>query len=139
MIRRMLLAAAAMVLLGGLASSASAQERAYSRVWGGQYGRTDWERFYHYPYVWYPQNFWGNEYYRSSEDLYFRYPPEMRVPGVQQAVAQLRIPKAGGITRGTSSSWMCSRRAVLAPSSFRRGPGRTLNGGELRLWTTSIS
>jgi hypothetical protein len=81
MIRRMFLAVAAVVLLAGLtSSSANAQERAYNRVWGGQYGRTDWERFYHYPYVWYPQNFWGNEYYRSSEDLYFRYPPEMQVP-----------------------------------------------------------
>ena len=35
---------------------------------------------YHYPYVWYPQNFWGEDYYRSSEDMYYRYPPEMRVP-----------------------------------------------------------
>ena len=61
-------------------SAASAQERAYGRVWGGAYGNRDWERFYHYPYVFYPQNFWGNEYYRSSEDLYYRYPPEMRIP-----------------------------------------------------------
>lgn len=81
MIRRLLFALAALVLLSAAtATTAQAQERAYNRVWGGQYGRTDWERFYHYPYVWYPQNFWGNEYYRSSEDLYFRYPPEMRVP-----------------------------------------------------------
>jgi len=85
MIRRMLLArllsmVVACVLLAGLTTSANAQDRAYGRVWGGQYGRTDWERFYHYPYVWYPQNFWGSEYYRSAEDLYFRYPPEMRVP-----------------------------------------------------------
>ena len=81
MIRRILLACFAVATLSILLSSdANAQERAYGRVWGGQYGRTDWERFYHYPYVWYPQNFWGNEYYRSSEDLYYRYPPEMRVP-----------------------------------------------------------
>jgi hypothetical protein len=80
MLRRMFLAAMTVALLGGLASSGGAEERAYSRVWGGQYGRTDWERFYHYPYVWYPQNFYGSEYYRSSEDLYYRYPPEMRVP-----------------------------------------------------------
>jgi hypothetical protein len=79
MARRMLFAAA-ILLIGSFAGTANAEERAYSRVWGGQYGRTDWERFYHYPYVWYPQNFWGNEYYRSSEDLYYRYPPEMRVP-----------------------------------------------------------
>ena len=61
-------------------STASAQERAYGRVWGGSYSQRDWERFYHYPYVFYPQNFWGNEYYRSSQDMYYRYPPEMRIP-----------------------------------------------------------
>jgi hypothetical protein len=80
MIRTTLLAATAFLLLGVFSSPASGQERAFNRVWGSQYGRTDCERFYHYPYVWYPQNFWGSEYYRSSEDLYFRYPPEMRVP-----------------------------------------------------------
>ncbi len=61
-------------------STATAQERAYGRVWGGAYSQRDWERFYHYPYVFYPQNFWGHEYYRSSEDMYYRYPPEMRIP-----------------------------------------------------------
>jgi len=54
--------------------------RAYGRVWGHAYNNHDWERFYHYPYVYYPQNFWGNEYYRSAESLYYRYPPEMRIP-----------------------------------------------------------
>src|SRR5688572_9791276 len=53
---------------------------AYGRVWGGQYNTQDWERFYHYPYVYYPQNYWGQEYYRSAESLYYRYPPEMRIP-----------------------------------------------------------
>jgi hypothetical protein len=80
MIRRLILAAAAVLLLSAVATTTEAQERAFGRTWGGQYGRTDWERFYHYPYVWYPQNFYGNEYYRSSEDMYYRYPPEMRVP-----------------------------------------------------------
>lgn len=80
MIRRMLLAVAAAFLLSALAGTGEAQDRAYGRVWGGQYNRTDWQRFYHYPYVYYPQNFWGNEYYRSSEDLYYRYPTEMRTP-----------------------------------------------------------
>lgn len=56
------------------------QQRAYGRVWGSQNNVRDWERFYHYPYVYYPQNFWGNEYYRSSDSLYYRYPQEMRVP-----------------------------------------------------------
>ena len=40
----------------------------------------DWDRFYHYPYVYYPQNFRGNEYYRSSSSMYYRYPAEMRIP-----------------------------------------------------------
>jgi hypothetical protein len=62
------------------AEDVQAQQRAYGRVWGSQYGSRDWERFYHYPYVFYPQNYWGNEYYRSAESLYYRYPPEMRVP-----------------------------------------------------------
>ena len=35
---------------------------------------------YHYPYVYYPQNFWGPEYYRSSGNMYYRYPPEMQIP-----------------------------------------------------------
>jgi hypothetical protein len=62
------------------AKKADAQERAYGRVWGNAYGTQDWDRFYHYPYVFYPQNYWGNEYYRTRESLYYRYPPEMRVP-----------------------------------------------------------
>ncbi len=58
---------------------ACAQE-AYGRQWVSSYSSQDWDRFYHYPYVYYPQNFWGDEYYRSSESLYYRYPPEMRIP-----------------------------------------------------------
>lgn len=85
MIRRLCLALlCAVTLLGPAAELASAQqpqqERAFGRVWGRSYGNYDWERFYHYPYVYYPRNFWGNEYYRSAESLYYRYPPEMRIP-----------------------------------------------------------
>jgi len=64
-----------------LAGSDSAQaQQAYGRAWGRTYSTRDWERYYHYPYVYYPQNFWGQEYYRSSESMYYRYPPEMRIP-----------------------------------------------------------
>jgi hypothetical protein len=59
--------------------SAQAQE-AYGRQYTHTYSSQDWDRFYHYPYVYYPQNFWGDEYYRSAESLYYRYPPEMRIP-----------------------------------------------------------
>lgn len=80
MIRRITLALLlALCLSAGISSRAEAQE-AYGRNWGGTYSNRDWERFYHYPYVYYPQNFWGNEYYRSADSLYHRYPPEMRVP-----------------------------------------------------------
>src|SRR6267142_1064954 len=81
MIRRSLLALLTVASLSFCFSTPSkADERAYSRVWGGAYQMRDWERFYHYPYVFYPQNYWGNEYYRSAESLYYRYPPEMRIP-----------------------------------------------------------
>jgi hypothetical protein len=81
MIRRtvllLLLATAVMALLG--ASDANAQQ-AYGRQWGGTYSTQDWNRLYHYPYVYYPQNFWGTDYYRSSNDMMYRYPPEMQIP-----------------------------------------------------------
>ena len=80
MIRRtmlVLLCAASVLALLGV--TATAQE-AFDRQWGHTYNTQDWNRMYHYPYVYYPQNFWGADYYRSSENLYYRYPPEMRVP-----------------------------------------------------------
>jgi 2',3'-cyclic-nucleotide 2'-phosphodiesterase (5'-nucleotidase family) len=61
------------------ADSAHAQQ-GYGRQWSHTYSTQDWNRFYHYPFVYYPQNFYGNEYYKSSESLYFRYPQEMRIP-----------------------------------------------------------
>lgn len=73
-----LLVIASVIALSPHATHAS--QRAFGRVWGGHYGIRDWERFYHYPYVFYPQNFWGQEYYRSSDSLYYRYPTEMRIP-----------------------------------------------------------
>ncbi len=80
MIRGILLAGLAAALLAvGSAEEAQAQQ-AYGRAWGSTYTTQDWNRFYHYPYVYYPQNFWGSEYYRSADSLYHRYPPEMRIP-----------------------------------------------------------
>ena len=82
MIRRtmlVLLCAAVVIALFCVVSDAQAQQ-AYGRQWGRSYNTQDWNRLYHYPYVYYPQNFWGIDYYRSSESLYYRYPPEMRIP-----------------------------------------------------------
>jgi hypothetical protein len=81
MIRRIYFAVSAAMLLAVLSRAPAAHaEQAYGRSWGNSYNTTDWERFYHYPYVYYPQNFWGSEYYRSADSLYYRYPAEMRIP-----------------------------------------------------------
>ncbi len=81
MTRRISLAIFLTAALAALLYAGEAQaQQAYGRSWGTTYTTQDWERFYHYPYVYYPQNFWGNEYYRSADSLYYRYPPEMRIP-----------------------------------------------------------
>ena len=86
MLRRitLALACAGAVAVGMSADKASAQQ-AYGRQWGRTYNTQDWKRFYHYPYVYYPQNFWSRDYYRSSESLYYRYPQEMRIPVYNKA------------------------------------------------------
>jgi hypothetical protein len=80
MIRRLLIAACAAALWSLLPVEECQAQQAYGRQWGHTYNTQDWNRFYHYPYVYYPQNFWSGDYYRSSEDMYYRYPQEMRVP-----------------------------------------------------------
>jgi hypothetical protein len=80
MLRRWIIAALAVASISVVASVASADQRAFGRMWGGESDSRDWNRFYHYPYVYYPQNFYGQEYYRSSDSMYHRYPPEMRIP-----------------------------------------------------------
>lgn len=81
MTRRFCVVALTVAALTVLLSAAQAHaQQAYGRAWGHTYTTLDWNRFYHYPFVYYPQNFWGNEYYRSADSLYFRYPPEMRIP-----------------------------------------------------------
>jgi len=82
MVRRIFLTACCVGMMACFcvrADQAEAQQ-AYGRAWGQTYTTQDWNRFYHYPYVYYPQNFWGNEYYRSADSLYHRYPSEMRIP-----------------------------------------------------------
>ena len=72
------------LVIATTAREAQAQQ-AYGRAWGHTYSTIDWDRFYHYPYVYYPRNFWGQEYYQSDQSLYHRYPPEMRVPVYNKA------------------------------------------------------
>lgn len=82
MVRRFLLIALCALSLTALATDkpVHGQQPAYGQTWGGGLRSSDWERFYHYPYVYYPQNYWGSHYFRSRDSLYYRYPPEMRVP-----------------------------------------------------------
>jgi hypothetical protein len=84
MIRRMFVPVLALgflwLALAAANSSYAQQPHAFGRVWGGAYQTHDWDRFYHYPYVFYPHNYWGSEYFRSDQSLYYRYPPEMRIP-----------------------------------------------------------
>ncbi|MGH7130275.1 MAG: hypothetical protein ACREJB_11130 [Planctomycetaceae bacterium] len=39
---------------------------------------TDWQRFYYYPYIYYPHNF--RRFYGSYDSLYYRYPWDRRIP-----------------------------------------------------------
>ena len=82
MIRRTLLALACAGALGAVfgPTKAHAQQPAFGQTYGQTYSTQDWQRMYHYPYVYYPQNYWGPDYYRSSGNMYNRYPPEMQIP-----------------------------------------------------------
>lgn len=65
---------------GAFYGGATGGSNAFGANWGGAPGARDCNRFYHYPYVYYPQNFYGSEYYRSSNSMYYRYPAEMQIP-----------------------------------------------------------
>lgn len=38
---------------------------------------SDWQRFYHYPYIYYPHSFQKPQQY---DNLYYRYPQSQRIP-----------------------------------------------------------
>ncbi|HEX4132181.1 MAG TPA: calmodulin-binding protein [Pirellulales bacterium] len=81
MLRQTLLALACAAALWATHDPARAQaQQAFGRSWGRSYTTQDWDRLYHYPYVYYPQNYYGHDYYTSQPDMYYRYVPEMRVP-----------------------------------------------------------
>ncbi len=72
------------------ANSASAQNYGgsqgdYIRPRPYPYAYSEWNRFYHYPYVFYPHNYAPDAYMQSAEDLYHRYPQEMRIPVYNRA------------------------------------------------------
>ncbi|QDT66548.1 hypothetical protein [Calycomorphotria hydatis] len=74
MLKRLLVIAAVAVAVYG-ADLCTTQE-AHAQQYGvGQ--PSDWQRFYYYPYVYYPQNFQAPVEYDS---LYYRYPAERQIP-----------------------------------------------------------
>ncbi len=75
-----LMMAMAFAMLWVVSAKEAQAQNAYGRAWGNTRTTQDWNRFYHYPYVKYPQNYYGNEYFRSADSLYHRYPAEMRTP-----------------------------------------------------------
>lgn len=79
MIRKILFAAICGAMLGFVTADSAEAQQAYGTSWGAQ-SANNWDRFYHYPYVYYPQNYRSKDYYRSADSLYYRYPQEMRVP-----------------------------------------------------------
>ena len=86
MIRRTLFGLLCAGFVLALCSAGHAQSpQPTNRQWAGYYDTQDWQRFYHYPYVTYPQNYWGSEYYRSTNSLYYRYPAEMQIPVYNKA------------------------------------------------------
>ena len=79
MIRQLLFVGVCATMLGFVGTDQAEAQQAFGRSWGSQSVQS-WDRFYHYPYVYYPQNYLGSNYMRSADDLYYRYPQEMRVP-----------------------------------------------------------
>ncbi|MBT4865066.1 MAG: hypothetical protein HON53_08115 [Planctomycetaceae bacterium] len=69
MLSMFLFCAAVIMATGLMASPAQAAGR-------GQ--PTDWNRFYYYPYVYYPQSFDRSQ--QSYNHLYYRYPASRRIP-----------------------------------------------------------
>lgn len=72
MLRRATLIAALCAGLAGVFGSAGTA--------AAQGSGTEWDRMYHYPYVYYPHNFWGPQYFKGFDHPYYRYPPHMRIP-----------------------------------------------------------
>lgn len=82
--QRILTATILVVVLVAMCGAANAQE-GYSQQMSQTYNVQDWNRFYHYPYVYYPHNFYSQDYYQSGSNLYDRYPAEMQVPVYNKA------------------------------------------------------
>jgi len=74
MLRRVILAG---LILGAVLTGSSLLSSQHASA-AGRGQPTDWGRFYHYAYVYYPQNFQRQQ--GSYDHLYYRYPANRRIP-----------------------------------------------------------
>ena len=75
MLRRLLLIAViAVVAVTGFSHSVQAAPQ--------QGQPADWQRFYHYPYVYYPHSFQKPQQYNN---MYYKYPQSMQIPVYNKA------------------------------------------------------
>lgn len=72
---------------------------------GGKGQPNDWNRFFYYPYVYYPENF---QPLQSYDNMYYRYPQNRQFADLYQSGVVQRILRPVLITRGTPSFWTCS-------------------------------
>lgn len=73
MARRTVLTALILLVSAGAAINFTAREATA----GGQGQPTDWERYYYYPYVYYPHNFQKPQQFNH---MYYKYPQQMQIP-----------------------------------------------------------
>ena len=71
---RTILASTIVGMVMTVGSLAIAPHRA---VAGNEGQPTDWQRFYYYPYVYYPHNF---QRPIEFDHMYYRYPPQRQIP-----------------------------------------------------------
>ena len=65
----------------------------------------DWQRFYYYPYVYYPHNF---QRPIEFDHMYYRYPPQRQIPVYNTAWHNFYPNRTPG-TKGPPSSWTFSK------------------------------
>ena len=64
-------------LLVGLVVAVAANVNSSRAVAGNEGQPPDWQRFYYYPYVYYPHNFQKPV---EFDHMYYRYPPQRQIP-----------------------------------------------------------
>ena len=113
---------AALAIAGSLMTAGDAQA-------AGRGQPSDWQRFYSYPYVYYPQNF--QRLPESYDHLYYRYPVQKQIPVYNSRAGTTSTPANAPTTAATtSSSTSFERREQLR--STQQPPGCSVHPGGFR-------